>query len=115
MRTAIAPLLAILLWPVLAQTAQNENLNEEISKLRACARAHAPEAQAAGVRTPDEAANFFIKVCVPVVGLILMGSDVDQKKRLDDDLKEVGALPPGMIRIVFREEWVALLERTDKP
>jgi hypothetical protein len=112
LRTAIALLLATLLWPVSAQTAQNENLNQYISKLRACARAHAPEAQAAGVRTPNEAANYFFKVCVLVVGLILMGSDVDQKKRLDDDLKEVGPLPPGIIRIAFREEWAAFIENT---
>jgi hypothetical protein len=114
LRTAIALLLATLLWPVSAQTAQNVNLNEFISKLRACAQAHAPEAQAAGVRTPDEASNYFVKVCVPVLGLFLMGSEVDQKKRLDDDLKEVAALPPGIIRITFREEWAAFIERTDK-
>ena len=114
MRTAITLLLAIVLWPVSAQTAQNENLNEEISKLRACARAHAPEAQAPGVRTPDEAANYFFKACIPVLGLFLMGSDLDQKKRLDDDPKEVGTLTPGIIRIAFREEWAAFIERTDK-
>jgi len=44
-----------------------------------------------------------------------MGSDVDQKMRLDDDLKEVGALTPGIIRMAFREEWVAFLEGTNKP
>jgi hypothetical protein len=115
LRTEIALLLATVLWPVSAQTAQNENLNEYISKLRACARVHAPEAQAAGVRTPDEAANYFFKACIPILGLFLMGSDVDQKKRLDDDPKEVGALTPGIIRNAFREEWTAFMGMTDKP
>jgi hypothetical protein len=115
LRTSIVMLLATVAWSVSAQTAaRNENLNEEISKLRACARAHAPEAQAAGVRTPNEAANYFFKACIPVLGLILMGSDADQKKRLDDDPKEGGALTPGKIRIAFREEWAAFIERTDK-
>jgi hypothetical protein len=96
LRTAITLLLATLLWPVSAQTAQNVNLNEEISKLRACARARAPEAQAAGVRTSDEAANYFFEACIPVLGLFLMGSDVD-------------------LRIAFSEEWNAFMGRTDKP
>jgi hypothetical protein len=113
-RTAIALLLATLLWPVSAQTAEKENLNEFIFKLRACARAHAPEAQAAGVRRPDEAANYFAKVCIPVLGLFLLGSDDDQKKKLDGDPKEMGALPPGIIRIAFREEWAAFIATTDK-
>jgi hypothetical protein len=71
-----------------------QNVDEYIANLRACARAHAPEAQAAGVRTQDEAIKYFSKVCIPVLGLFLTGSDADHRKSSADDLKDMGALPP---------------------
>lgn len=107
-------LLATLSWSVSAETVtQKQNLDEYISNLRACAQAHAPEAQAAGVRTPDEAAKYFSKVCIPVLGLFLLGSDVDHQKRSADELKDMGVLSPGIFRVVFQEEWVAFIERMD--
>jgi hypothetical protein len=88
-----------------------QSLDEYISSLRTCAQSHASEAQAAGVRTPDEAANYFSKICIPVLGLYLMGSDVDRQNRTAVDLKEMGAPPPGIFRAAFREEWAAFLAR----
>jgi hypothetical protein len=118
MRTVIVMLLATVPWSLSAQTAaQKQNLDEYISNLRACAQAHASEAQAAGVRTPDEAANYFVKVCIssiPVLGLFLAGPDVDGQKKSSDVFKDMGAPQPGIYRAVFREEWAAFIERTDK-
>jgi type II secretory pathway pseudopilin PulG len=112
---AIVMALALVPWSVSAQTAaQKQNLDEYISNLRTCAQAHASEAQATGVRTPDEAAKYFSKACIPVLGLYLLGSDVDRQNRSVDDLKDMGAPPPGISRAVFREEWSAFLERMDK-
>lgn len=114
MRTAIVMLLATVPWSLSAQTAtQKQNLDGYIASLRACARAHAPEAQAAGVRTQDEAVKYFAKVCIPVLGLFLTGSDADHQKSSADDLKDMGALPPGIFRAAFREGWTAFIERMD--
>jgi hypothetical protein len=110
--------LAIVPWSVSAQTAaQKQNLDEYISNLRACAQAHASEARAAGVRTPDEAASYFVKVCIsaiPVLGLFLAGPDVDGQKKSSDEIKDMGTPQPGIYRAVFREEWAAFIGRTDK-
>ena len=108
-------LLATAPWSLSAQTAtQKQNLDEYISNLRACARAHAPEAQAAGVRTQDEEVKYFSKACIPVLGLFLMGSDIDHQKGSADELKDMGAPPPGIFRAAFREEWAAFIERMDR-
>jgi hypothetical protein len=115
LKAAIVMALAIVPWSVSAQTAaQKQNLDEYISNLRTCAQAHASEAQAAGVRTPDEAAKYFSKVCISVLGLYLMGSDVDRQNRSVAELKDMGAPPPGIFRAAFREEWAAFLERMDR-
>jgi hypothetical protein len=115
LRTAIVMLLATVPWSASAQTAtQKQNLDEYISNLRACAQAHAPEAQAAGVRTSDEAAKYFAKKCIPVLGLFLIGSDVDHQKRSADELKDMGAPPPGIFRAAFKEEWAVFIDRMDK-
>jgi hypothetical protein len=115
LKAAIVTALAIVPWSVCAQTAaQKQNLDEYISNLRTCAQAHASEAQAAGVRTPDEAAKYFAKVCIPVLGLFLLGPDVDGQKKSTDELKDMGAVQPGITRAVFREEWAAFIERMDR-
>jgi hypothetical protein len=114
LKTAIVMLIAAVPWFVSAQTTtQKQNLDEYISSLRDCARAHALEAKAAGVRTPDEAASYFAKVCIPVLGLFLIGSDVDHQNTSTDDLKDVGSPQPGIFRAAFREEWAAFIERMD--
>jgi hypothetical protein len=118
LKAAIAMALAIVPWSVSAQTAaQKQNLDEYISNLRTCAQAHASEAQAAGVRTPDEAAKYFAKVCIsaiPVLGLFLPGPDVDGQKKSTGELKDMGAPQPGIVRAVFREEWAAFIEGMDR-
>ena len=102
MKAAIAMALAIVPWSVSAQTAaQKQNLDEYIANLRTCAQAHASEARAAGVRTPDEAAKYLSKVCIPVFGLFLLGPDVDGQKKSTDEFKDMGTVRPGMLRAVF--------------
>ena len=99
LRTAIVLLLATVPWSVSAQiTTQKESPSEFISTVRSCARTHAPEAQVAGVRTPEQAADYFFKVCVPVLGL----------------LKDETSPPFGTIRAAVKEEWAAFNGRIDK-
>src|SRR4051812_44527464 len=86
MRGATALLLGSLPFSALAQTSDSEQL----SAYRACARAHAFEAQAAGVRTPDGAVAYFGKVCLPAPGLLL-GSRAGSNEKLE-------ALVPRMLR-----------------
>ena len=103
LRIAIALLLATVPWSVRAQTTQSENLRQFVSELKACVRAHAPAAQAAGVQTTSDAVDFFIKACIPPVRL----SDLVSANAASADL---GAVPPGMFRHVIGDEWAALME-----
>jgi len=98
LRTAVTLLLATLPWSVSAQTAHNEKLRQVVSNLRACVRAYAPTAQAAGVQTTSDAVNFFIKTCSPPL------SDLAPEN--------VGAIPPGTLRIAIGDEWTAFIEET---
>jgi hypothetical protein len=93
-------LFAMFILPIsaLAQT----SADEQLSAYRACARAHALKAQAAGARTPDEAVAYFGKVCLPTLGLSLGSNDVSKNK--------LEPLAPGILRALFREEWTAFIE-----
>jgi hypothetical protein len=104
MSCATTVLLAMLVLPIsaLAQT----SADEQLSAYRACARAHAPEAQAAGARTHDEAVAYFGKVCLPTLGLSLGSNDVSKDKP--------EPLRPAILRVVFREEWIAFIEGAAK-
>jgi hypothetical protein len=99
MNCATTVLFALLILPisVLAQT----SADEQLSTYRACARTHAPEAQAAGARTPDEAVAYFGKVCLPTFGLSLGSNDASKDKP--------EPLAPGILRALFREEWMAFI------
>jgi len=98
LRTAIALLLATVPLSVSAQTGQNEKLRQVVSNLKACVRGYAATAQAAGVQTTGDAVDFFIKTCGPSL------SDLAPEN--------VGAIPPGMLRIAIRDEWAAFIEET---
>jgi hypothetical protein len=100
MSCATTVLFAMLILPIsaLAQT----SADEQLSAYRACARAHAPEAQAAGARTPDEGVAYFGKVCLPTLGLSLGSNDISKGKP--------EPLAPGILRVLFREEWIAFIE-----
>lgn len=93
MRITLSIMLLMLPFSVSAQTPQGEQ--PSVSRFRVCVRSHASDARAAGVRTLDDAANYFIKVCLPLFGIFLGPNDA---------LKEE-ALPPGIYRSVLREEW----------
>jgi hypothetical protein len=115
LKAAVVMALVIVPWSASAQTAaQKQNLDEYISNLRTCAKAHASEAWASGVRAPDEAAKYFAKICIPLLGLFLVGPDVDRQNRSADGLNDIGAVPPGIFRATFREEWAAFLEQADR-
>jgi hypothetical protein len=117
LRTVIALLLATVPWSVLAQTAQDENLKEVISKLRACVRTYAPAAQAAGMQNTSDAINFFIETCTPpltVSALINPGAAPRPRPGMLSlsDYANVGAVPPpGIFRRVIGEEWPPSLKK----
>ena len=98
LRAAITLLLATVSWSVLAQTAQDENLRQVVSRLRSCVRTNAPSAQAAGVQNTSDAVNFLIKTCSPPLSEL--------------DPTNIGAVPPGMFRRAIGEEWSAFVEKT---
>lgn len=100
MKTALVSLFVML---PLAASAQAEEAS--VSRLRSCIRAHAADAQAAGVRTPGEAENYFIRQCIPLFGLFLNSNNLPTR----DD----GPLPPGIYRTTIEEEWRAFLERSN--
>ena len=105
MRAALISLLLMLPSRASAQGDQAEQ--PSISSLRACVRAHAADAQAAGVRTPGEAENYFIRQCVPLVGMSLNPNNLPTK---DDDRP----LAPGIYRKVIKDEWSAFLEGANR-
>ena len=117
MRPVITLLLATVPWSVFAQTAQDENLKEVISKLRACVRTYAPAAQAAGIQNMGDAINFFIETCtVPLTVSALINPGAVPAPRPGmlslSDYANVGAVPPGTFRRVIGEEWAAFVEQT---
>ena len=117
LRIVIALLLAIAPWSASAQSAQNENLKEVISKLRACVRTYAPAAQAAGMQTTSDAINFFIETCTPPLTVSALNDPGAAPRPRPGalsltDYANVGALPPGMFRRVIGEEWAAFVEET---
>jgi hypothetical protein len=90
MRTAVALLLATLSCSASAQTAQDQNLQQVISKLRTCVQTNAPSAQMTGVQETEDIFNFFLKKCGPPP------SDLEPAK--------IGAIPPGIFRRAVGEE-----------
>jgi hypothetical protein len=93
LRAASTLLLMVTTWSAPAQTAQKDELRQVVSNLRACVRTHAPAAQAAGIQTAEEAVGFFRERCSPPA--------------IDLDPAKVGAIPPGLLRVTVREEWVS--------
>ena len=117
LRTAIAILLATMSWSVSAQTAQNEKLNEVISKLRACVRTYAPAAQAAGTQNTRDATNFLIETCLPpfrMSDLLNPGAASSPRSGAlsPSDLANVGAIAPGLFRHVIGEELSEIFDQT---
>jgi hypothetical protein len=115
LRTAITLLLVSVPWSVSAQTAaQNENLQQVISKLKTCVRTYAPDAQTVGVEKTDDAINFFIKTCIPPLGHLANAGAAPLRPGMLSlsDLDNVGAVPPGLFRRVVGEEWAAFVEET---
>ena len=97
-RNAITLLLLITPSLALAQsTGSREGLQHVIFNLRSCVRAHAPTAQAAGVRTKNEAVEFLLQKC---------------DAALESDFAKLGAgaltpVPPGIFRRAVQDEWAA--------
>ena len=108
MRTAILLFLLALPLSVTAQTPQGENAY--VSDFRACVRAHAADAQAAGVRTEDEAADYAVKMCAPLFGVFLGSNNISPRS----NIPAAEAVPPGLFRVIVRQEWSDFLEQRDK-
>jgi hypothetical protein len=104
MRAAILISLLTLSSQLSAQTHHGEQ--PSVSRFRACVRSHAPDAQAAGVRTAEDAARYAMKACMPLVGLFL---DPNASRNA-----EVEVLPPGIYRAVLREEWGDFVEQGNR-
>lgn len=68
-------------------------------RFRACVRLHALDAQAAGVRTPEDAASYALKACMPVFGIFLDTNASSKAEILEE------APPPGSYRAILREDW----------
>jgi len=98
MKTAIALLMTITPSVLLAQPA---NEHPMISRLRACVQATAPAAEITGVRTAEEAIEFFNRRCdmAPLNDMTLSNSN--------NVAKDAGAVAPGSFRVVIREEWAS--------
>ena len=101
LRTAILLFLLALPLSVTAQTSQAEK--PYISDFRACVRAHAADAQAAGVRTSGEAEDYFEKQCVPPLFSLFLGSHNTSPR--SDSVPADEAAPPGLFRAIVRQEW----------
>lgn len=71
-------------------------IDELKSIVRSCVRAHAQEAESAGVATPTDAAKFFQRACD--------GEITKAMNRLDPD-----GIPPGSLRIAAEDEWKAVM------
>jgi hypothetical protein len=94
-------LLAIMLRPSLGQSAdRNDSLQPLISSLRTCVRANASAAYNADVRTESEAVAFLV---------------ARSNATILDELAKAGdvVVPPGLFRVVIRQEWTAFTAGSD--
>jgi hypothetical protein len=98
--TAMA-LLAIMAQPSLGQSARGDDrLQPLISSLRTCVRANASAAYNADVRTESEAVAFLV---------------ARSNATILDELAKAGdvVVPPGLFRVVIRQEWTAFTAGSD--
>lgn len=96
-----------LLPPLSAQTHNDES--PSVTRFRACVRMHAPDAQAAGVRTLEDAVSYAMKACLPLFGIFL-DPNASSKGEVAEE-----ALPPGVFRAVLRQEWGNFLGQRNSP
>lgn len=89
-----------------AQTHHGEQ--PSVSRFRACVRLHAPDAQAAEVRTLEDAASYAMKACIPLFGIFLDPNASSKAEVLEE------VLPPGVYRAVLREEWGNFVEQGNR-
>lgn len=97
MRVAILISLLAFSPQLVAQT--HDEKQPSGSHFRACVRLHAPDAQAAGVRTAEDAASYAMKACMPMFGIFLDTNASSKAEILEE------APPPGSYRVILREEW----------
>jgi hypothetical protein len=108
-KTIIAVAAAFLLTagPSFGQQAHDdEPLQQLLSGLRACVRSHAAGAYALGVRATRDAEEHLLNRCGKTVLNDLFGSIAVN----DRAISRVSAVPPGIFRVIVREEWAAFLE-----
>ncbi|UWU74351.1 hypothetical protein N2603_30410 [Bradyrhizobium huanghuaihaiense] len=63
------------------------------------------DARAAGVRTAEDAANYAMRACTPLIGIFLDPNSFSNAEILEE------ALPPGIFRAVIKEEWGDFVEQ----
>jgi hypothetical protein len=93
-----------------AQTPRGEQ--PFVSDFRACVRSHTADAQAAGVRTANEAEDYFFKACIPPLFELIPGSGSFLPPSNNIAMGE--SVPPGLFRTIVREEWRDFIEQRNK-
>jgi hypothetical protein len=97
-----ASLIAIAAAPSLARSVHDDSrLQTVISVLRGCVRSNSQAAQTAGVRSSNEAAEFFSQRCYATIANALA------------EAKNV-VVPPGRFRYVIQEEWATFTADPNK-
>lgn len=109
LRAAVLASLLMLPFSAAAQTPQDEK--PYVSDFRACVRLNTTGARAAGVRTEDQAVDYALKRCMPLFG-VFMGSV--NTLPLSSSIPEGEAVPPGLFRVIVRQEWGDFIGRRNK-
>jgi hypothetical protein len=109
LRATVLASLLILPFSAAAQTPRDEK--PYVSEFRACVRSHTTDAQAAGVRTENQAVDYAIKTCAPLFGVFL-GSGSTSSPTSSTPAGD--ALPPGLFRVIVRQEWGDFIGQRDK-
>ncbi|MBR0757810.1 hypothetical protein JQ604_37000 [Bradyrhizobium jicamae] len=95
---AIGLFVAATSWSANAQSDGRDKIETIVSDLRACARTNAESAKAAGIAAANDAFAHLYSRC---------------QSMIEDDLKRLApvAIPPGLFRIVLRDEWTTFITR----
>jgi len=104
---AVAAALLLAAAPSFGQQADDDQaLQQQLSRLRACVRSNAAEVYALGIRATHDAEKMLLSRCNPLNELFASIKFSELNERVTSNLRPV---PPGIFRITAREEWAAFL------